>query len=630
MKRGGTWAVVLALLAANAAAARAQEAVAVKVDPSVRYQTILGWGKTTPWLHAPKLLHDQSIDRAVNDLGINRLRFEGQCGNKTDRRSWEWLNDNADPFRINWKGFDTATLDARVGEWLVPWKKAVEARGEKLDLYVSPSFFRGGSSGDVPPWLLANPDEYAEWALALLTRLRDVHGITADYYCICNEAGNNNAFTPQVVGRMIKALGPRMRKAGFPTTIEFPESINAHVAWRYVEALRNDPEIWKYVGVIAYHWYGRDNQSAMVKLRDFARQRRLPTAQTEFMNLTIDHLYDDMVLGGVSYWEIYGLATPDYKAALSHASSTAFNGGRWYWRFRQASHYVRPGAVRIECRSADAAVRCLAFERDGRATVVLINTGAPRGKRPVAVGGLAPGAYGVSRCVGRRPYEELGPQRVGADGVLAVELAPDSVTTLYPRDEANAAPTVTEWRAKPDFLTLPAARVQLSCGATDPELDKLSYNWSVVSQPEGARVAIEKPDAASTPANGLGVASEYVFAVRVGDGANEVTREVMLRVFDGNQAPVPMDVHNRIPVQVRVKDGGTLLRGGAWDIEDDPVTYRWSIVRQPVRAAAQLKTPTESPCRVEGMTVAGDYVFRLEISDPTHTVAVEHTVPVYP
>jgi len=43
-----------------------------------------------------------------------------------------------------------------------------------------------------------------------------------------------------------------------------------------------------------------------------------------------------------------------------------------------------------------------------------------------------------------------------------------------------------------------------------------------------------------------------------------------------------------------------------------------------------LERPEESGCRVSGMTIPGGYVFRLDVSDPTHTVTVYHTVPVYP
>jgi O-glycosyl hydrolase len=624
------WAAALFLPVAGCGRGAAVADVSVAVNPAVTYQTMMGWGKTTPWLPASGPLHDLALDRAVNDLGLNRLRFEGFCGNKTSGQSWEWLNDNDDPHTINWAGFGLAQLDARAAAWLVPWKKAVEARGEPFDLYVSPSFFRGGSSGELPPWMLADPEEYAEWALALLLRLRDQHGITADYYSICNEAGNGNAFSPAVVARMMKALVPRLRQQGFPTVVQFPECVNAQVSWQYVEALRNDPQIWDWIGLISYHWYGQDNQSWMVKLRDFARERNLPTAQTEFMDLTIDHLYDDLVLGGVSYWEVYGLATPDYEAGLSHVSSTSFSGGPWYWHFRQVLHYVRPGAVRVEASSSDPAVRALAFKADGAATVVLINTTPPPTERTVALSGLPSGLYGTCRSVGQNAYEELGTARVGDDGALTVTLPPNCVFTAYPRSPANQPPTLTQWRSRPDFLTLPASSVELVCGATDPERDALSAIWTVVTQPDGAKVSLADRDAMSTRANGLSVPGDYAFAVRVSDGAHEVARELQLRVFDGNQPPVPMDVHNRIPVWVTVKDGGTLLRAGAWDVERDPVTFRWSVVSQPPGAAATLETADKPGCRVTGMSVPGDYVFRVAVSDPTHTVAVDHTVPVYP
>ncbi len=625
-------ALVGVSLGTGACRSGADPDVTVTIDPAVRHQTILGWGKTTPWSPAPEMLRDQCIERAVNDLGLNRLRFEGLCGNRAGSRgrSWEWLNDNDDPFEINWDGFNTAATDERIAGWLVPWKKAVEARGESFNIYVSPSFFRGGSSGDVPPWLLADPEEYAEWALALLLRLRDVHGITADYYSICNEAGNNNAFSPEVVARMIKTLMPRLREHGFPTVIQFAECVNAHVAWRYVEALQDDPLIWPWIGLISYHWYGKDNQTSMVKLRDFARGRGLPTAQTEFMNLTIDHLYDDMVLGGCSHWEIYGLATPDYEAALSHISSTAFRGGPWYWHFRQVSHYVRPGAVRIEATSTEPSLRTLAFEHDGATTVVLINTTPPPAERTVSLQGLPQGSYGACQSVGQRVYEELGLREVGEDGALTVSAPANSVFTVYPHDGTNRPPAVTEWRSKPDFLTMPASSVQLVCSATDPELEELSYAWSVVSHPDGAQVSLAEPNAPVTRADGLSVPGEYVFETQVSDGTHHVVRQVLLKVFEGNQPPVPLDVHNRIPVWVRVQDGGTLLRAGAQDVEKDPLSFRWSIASQPQGASAVLETPGEGGCKVTGMTVPGDHIFRLEVSDPTHTVTVDHTVPVYP
>jgi hypothetical protein len=151
----------------------------------------------------------------------------------------------------------------------------------------------------------------------------------------------------------------------------------------------------------------------------------------------------------------------------------------------------------------------------------------------------------------------------------------------------------------------------------------------VVAQPEKARAALVDATAPVARATGLNVPGRYRFHVEARDGQHTVGRDVLLRVFDGNQPPVPVDVHNRIPVWVRTTDGGTLLRAAAWDIEGDAISFEWSVRRQPEGASARLESADKAACKVTGMTVAGDYVFGLRLSDPTHTVTVEHTVPVY-
>jgi len=81
---------------------------------------------------------------------------------------------------------------------------------------------------------------------------------------------------------------------------------------------------------------------------------------------------------------------------------------------------------------------------------------------------------------------------------------------------------------------------------------------------------------------------------------------------------------------VILPNSATQLRSGGWDLESDPLTYRWSIVSQPPSANAVLSTPAQARCDLSNLTVAGDYVLRLELSDPTHTVSEDLTIPVYP
>jgi len=475
----------------------------------------------------------------------------------------------------------------------------------------------------VPAWLLHSPGEYAERAIAFLTYLKDKHNITTQFYSICNEAGNNNAFSPQVVGAMIRTLAPKLQALGLPTRIQFPECVNAKQSWEYVQALQNDPAIWPHIGLISYHLYG-PNDPFRSKLRDFAVEKGLPTGQTEFMGLTVQHLYDDLTLGGASVWEYYALR--DYLQP--NPSNTWFTHTGTYWSCRQILRYARPGAVRVAATSSEEAVRALAFLKDGKTTAILLNnTGGP--KTEVNLKGLSAAKYGVSQSVGGAACVELGVRNVAAGDSLKLALASGAVLTVYPCSGANQPPTITNWQAAPPFLTAPASSLALSAAAVDPELEPLSYKWAIVSQPAGATAVLSDADKAKAQATSLSVAGDYLFSITVSDGKDSVTRSLPVTVFAGNQPPEILGVHNRIPVMVTLPQSSTTLRGNARDIENDPLKYAWSVLRQPAGADAKLATPDDTSCVASNLTVAGDYVFKLEVSEPLHTVSRELTVTVF-
>lgn len=605
----------------------------VTIEPEVEYQTILGWGATAPGIQIPDMLREEILDEAVNDLGLTRLRLEPPGGNRSRERRWEWTNDNGDPDEINWSAFNTEALDKKVLLWVKPFKERVEANGDPFNLYISPSFFDGGSTGSAPAWLLQSPGEYAEFAISLILHLKNKHNITANYFSILNEAGNNNPFTPEVLSKMIKTLGPKLEELKLPTKIEFPECVNANEAWRYIQAVQGDDELWKYVGVITYHLYG--SKSHRPKIYQFAKARGLPTGQTEYMGTSINNLYADLLLGGVSYWEHYVLAGYGNIAGKGNYLSanfnmTSFSRYREYWNFRQVMHYVRPGAVRVKVVSDERFIRPLAFVHNGKVTVVLLNNLAPSRERSVTVKNLPAGKYGLCQSVRRRPYQELGIQTVSEEGTLTVNLPQYTILTIYPYAGENQPPTVTGWRATPNYLSLPRSVTTLSALATDPELDALSYVWSVESKPAAANVILVAPQTARTEARGLTAPGDYIFAVAVSDAAHTVLRKVKLTVFAENQPPVLDDVHNRIPVVVTLPQSTTILRGVARDLEGDPFKFRWSVVSQPRGAKVKLETPDKPGCKLSNIAVPGDYVFQFQVSDPTHTVRKNLRVTVYP
>ena len=121
-------AAVLAALAATLAASGGRGAE-VTIDRAKRHQIILGWSGN-PW--APWVTdwqRDRFLDEAVNELGLNRMRWGQPNGSRAGRPSWEPVNDNADPYDINWAAFATDTVDGDVKRWMLPFKKRLEALG---------------------------------------------------------------------------------------------------------------------------------------------------------------------------------------------------------------------------------------------------------------------------------------------------------------------------------------------------------------------------------------------------------------------------------------------------------------------------------------------------------------------
>jgi hypothetical protein len=300
-------------------------------------------------------------------------------------------------------------------------------------------------------------------------------------------------------------------------------------------------------------------------------------------------------------------------------------------------HYVRPGAVRIEAGSSDSNLRVLAFTHDEKITVVLINGS---GSRAAAISNLPVGTYAICQSVGGAVYQELGLQTVVASrgradaGVLSVNVPSNAVMTIYPHEGVNRPPTVTGFKADPDYLSLSTpgrsapSTTRLSVSATDPERDLISYAWSVTSQPADANVSLTAPDSAATLATGLTAAGQYVFTAAVSDGTNAVTRDIVLNVFADNQPPTLVDVHNRLPVMVTLPTDSTTLRCSGLDPNGDPISHWWTVKSAPVGAWPQFSTQGSSSTTVTCLNVPGVYVFTLSAVDRSRFTKRDVTVTV--
>ena len=97
----------------------------------------------------------------------------------------------------------------------------------------------------------------------------------------------------------------------------------------------------------------------------------ITTAQTEMASPTFDDIYNDMTLGGTSYWEVGYAST---VTLVADTGLTAFTQSATYFRLRQVIHYVPPGSVLIAAIPHDALLHVISFLKAGHLTNIIYNT----------------------------------------------------------------------------------------------------------------------------------------------------------------------------------------------------------------------------------------------------------------
>ncbi|MBV9864981.1 MAG: hypothetical protein JO316_06500 [Abitibacteriaceae bacterium] len=599
--------------------------VVVTLDSTVRFQTIEGWGHGSQDLAAgwaaAEPVNYQYIDYLTDDWGLTGTRIN-EVGPRSDGSG----NDNGDCDSLDWTKFQPGPT--KYFDYMVYFKNRVLAEGYRPSFYSSPGY--ASLAASQKPWMLNHPGERAQqiWGNALYWR--DHYGVNMNYAVITNEP--QGGWTPQILADDIKALGPRLAAKGLITRIQYPEAVAPKTSWEYIMAEKNDRDMWPFVGRLSYHNYGTADPYRS-NIKDFGKAIGLPTAQTEMDPNNIDNLFDDLTLGGVSYWEV---AYSNSNTVNPNSGYTSFTPTRYYFRIRQVTHYVRPGAVRISVSSNDPAIRVLAFEQKGTITTVVYNTGPTA--RAVTVSGLPPGDYGLSQAAPTAiTFQELGVRRVGANGTTTLNIDKGVAATLYPHLSANLPPTIMTWGSHPGVIEAPATSSSLAVTANDPELNSLTYEWSVVSQPAGASAVLATPRAATTGVSGLTVAGTYVFNVDVRDGVNTTSKRAYLIRYGSNQPPVlgytgfrlaaPYGVvldlpnSNGAPLHTRIAlpTSAGILQANVSDLENDPLSAKWSVVSQPPGASVTLSETTyiyvSFRAKIMNMTVPGDYTFQIAVSD---------------
>ena len=181
------------------------------------------------------------------------------------------------------------------------------------------------------------------------------------------------------------------------------------------------------------------------------------------------------------------------------------------------------------------------------------------------------------------------------------------------------------------LLTLPQSQTHLRAWASDWEGDKLTTRWTILRQPKGANVALERPPRArgniARLATGLTVAGEYVFRFHASDGTHDVHKDLAVPVYPVNRPPVITSA-TATPPTLPKRAGPAVLAARTHDPDGDTVTHWWWVKRAPNGATPVFSNAGAATTGVADLTVPGSYVFVISAIDRTKHVTREVRVTV--
>jgi hypothetical protein len=422
-------------------------AAAIRIDPSVQYQRILGWEipvLVTVQDYIPVLPAFESIfEQAATDLGLTRLTFDVFSGFEQPPGYQEQYlngtlteplffrsfgrnvkNDNSNPNVANLKGFDFAIIDWRMEHFVLPYRRHLEATGQKLYTYLT--FVDSGPSSALHR---DSSDEYAELMLVVFDHLKTKYGFVPDGINVMNEP-DLRGWKGAMVGRALVRTATRLAAAGYRPDFIVPSTTDSANAPRFFDEIVGVSGARAYVTSLTYHCY-----------RDIVT-KTLPAVARRAALAKVDVSMNECWGNGSDAWDLHN--------GLKFANSSTWQQGTLNGRFsgyyavdpvtlkvslsektkltRQYYKYVRPGARRIEAETDDANMDPVAFiNTDGKHVVVIR---AERGGT-FSIGGLAPGSYGISHAVRRQDIVALPDVMVTEGGILAGQIPGPGIATVF-------------------------------------------------------------------------------------------------------------------------------------------------------------------------------------------------------
>ena len=425
-------AIALGLLLVACLTNQPPPPVHITVDSGTTLQTLKGWEVTARlWEYDKKhdryngdwLAHaDEIFSRIVNDYGINRVRLQALSGTENPVDYWskfvsgeigykafknhfyEKINDNDSPEDTNLSGIQFSSLDYHIQNIVLPLKKKLEEKGERL--FINFCYVDFNWTDLQGPLSHANePQEYAEFILANFLYMQNHYGITPDSLEIILEPDNTAHWRGRQIGEAIVAVGNALEAHGFHPQIIAPSTAHLEQAPDYMREMLAVKGVAERLTTLSYHRYGAVNhvgskrREVLQEIAEIAAAHGLETAMLEHVDGDIDELFEDLLIAQNSSWQQYAIATnykdngayllmadqhDDGSFSLRPAERTTLLGSV----FQSA----RFGAKRLQTTSTDSEVEALAFTNTDQSTALHIYSRDAKPRR-LRLTGVPAGRY---------------------------------------------------------------------------------------------------------------------------------------------------------------------------------------------------------------------------------------------
>lgn len=482
----------------------AAQAVSLDIDPTIKYQTMRGFGTFQN--------EYRFADLYATEMGSSAVRI-GFIGNQ-----FELANDNNDPNVI-----DMSKFNRNVFNW--DYMRALRDRGVEdfvLTSWSPPAWMKGNLSVDyMQAGTQGNSDatdnkleyhyyeEFAEMMVAFCKLFKEEMGMELTGIGLQNEPAFHEPYASAILDiprfvQLIKVVGPRLEAEGLSTKIFMPEQVfsqGANSMDAYINGLQADPVANQYCTVIATHGYASNGIDAGApdfsqwsamwnNCQEGSHPKELWMTETfkEYKQYSdamymANAIYGSIVAGNVSHWTTWSFTGAYFNTKTNKPTSMLY-------ATRNFSKFIRPGAQRVSSVvTGSTQVLGTTFannEANGNSLVtILINNGTT----PYTIklnGNNLPVQLDLYQTTEALNCEKLG--TVSSSDVIL--LPAKSVTTLV-GSFGNHAPTIDQLSDITIFNSKPAEQTVSLTGITDGDLDAeqtLSFtvkssNTALISNP---------------------------------------------------------------------------------------------------------------------------------------------------